>query len=201
MTLTEAEAWSVVNKTPARQQYEHVTAYAKRLKQHQRFISQIVRKPDQGCWLWTGSRIVNPSGVVTPVFHEHLLGKNLKSDTRTEAAFTRIVRQWFPTQYAKGLPTTTSCNNHLCISPVHRYYDVNAKFHKKLTPTDVLGIYRLRYTVRAEDLAERYGVGRNAIFKIWSGDTWSNVTGARKKCRSKAGTAAGGAESPTGPAS
>ncbi len=52
------------------------------------------------------------------------------------------------------------------------------KVYRKLTPKEVKTIYSRAGTVSKASLAREYGVNPTTIGHIWSGRTWSNVTGA-----------------------
>lgn len=51
--------------------------------------------------------------------------------------------------------------------------------NSKLTPDNVMDIWNLRGKVRPLTLARRYGVSTATIRKIWSGESWAWLTGAR----------------------
>lgn len=54
---------------------------------------------------------------------------------------------------------------------------VIARHVRKLNASQVKQIYRRKGTVTQTALAAEYGVTRSTIGHIWSGETWSNVTG------------------------
>lgn len=171
-TKTEAEAWAIINQTPARLALSVTDTYQQQLYRR-KFVQRIERRPD-GCWIWTGRFIPNSKNR-TPTFDYR--------DTKvvTVSAYGWMLKTWFPRLFVYKNPTRTRCGNDACISPIHRI--TLGRGNQKVPVADIKEIYALKGKARAQDVGKAYGLASSSVFDIWSGRRRSNVTGAPKKCR------------------
>lgn len=152
---------------------------------NRRFWSK-VRRVSGGCWLWTGAR--NRYGLF------RLNGKVRKAH--------RVAWELTNGPIPDGLNVLHTCDNPPCVRPSHLFLGTQAEnvrdmwakgrhgpgphvrvnYRGSLTPaaklseTDVLAIRRLSadgWSLRR--LAEQFGVGQNAIFKVVHRRSWSHV--------------------------
>lgn len=175
----EGRAWRRLTTSAPRGQYEHASAYRRREYKHYAFRTRVKRDPTTGCWMWTGSVLEGKNGRRYPIFYHR---RETTSNT-TRAAFTWMMREWFPEVSIKQYTQTdTTCGRDLCINPFHRVRKVpNGDGITRMKPSTVLEIYALRDGPESSRaVAQRFGVHQTTVIRVWNGSKWSSVTGHRR---------------------
>jgi hypothetical protein len=150
----------------------------------ERFARHYTPEPNSGCWLWTGT-LKSGYGAIK------ILGR--KGMRRAH----RVSYELHVGDIEKGLFVCHKCDVPSCVNPDHLFVgtrrdNMNDMVRKgrgrgpagesapkaKLIAPQVLEIFSLRSTdANPTELANRYGVSRRSIMCIWSGTSWSSVTG------------------------
>ena len=144
--------------------------------QLERFEQKYVPVPYCGCWLWDGSSDTNGYGV-------------LWADGKQHQAH-RLSYSHYKQPIPRGLVVRHTCDVRCCVNPDHlsvgtqkqnvhdmieRGRSVRGEQSPKavLTGSQVREIRRLRGVVFQRELAERFGVTRQAISDIHTNRTWA----------------------------
>jgi hypothetical protein len=150
----------------------------------ERFKSSVNNCPDSGCWIWNRSKLPTGYGIF-------YAGRKIQTYAH------RFSYSAFNGEIPEGMHVCHSCDNPSCVNPAHLWVgtandnirdcmakgrDVHVVGERhgraKLTEGDVREIRRLASTRQwgiQRRLAEKYGVGYNAIRDILSGHSWSHV--------------------------
>lgn len=125
------------------------------------------------CWVWTGHKNKWGYGQITVMkksFGSHRVSWEMQHGAIPE-----------------GLEILHSCDNPACVRPDHLFAGTQSENisdsvakgrqigNRKLTIEQVKEIRLLRLTATSTEIASKYGVGRNTIEQIWSGETWKNI--------------------------
>lgn len=140
-----------------------------------RYTQNISPCPLTGCWWWTGP--VNHGGY-----------GHLRPGGKTTIV-THIALHLDGRPRPVGLLALHSCDQPLCVNPRHLRWGTrldntrdaqargrfNNKGGAKLSVDDVREIKRTPRSVEAQVLADRFGVERQAIYRIRYGQRWGDV--------------------------
>lgn len=142
-----------------------------RLFREQWLIELIAETDGQGCRDWPWSRNAKGYG-------------RFRWDGRVRYV-GHLVLELSDNPRPKGAHQLHSCDRPQCVAPWHLRWGTNTenrresidrgRFFTKLSPEQVLDIYRRRDTQRS--LAAEFGVTQRVIWQIKHGHTWSRVTG------------------------
>lgn len=142
------------------------------------FYSNIIIT-DSGCWEWNKCRGVQGYGVVRKN------GKNLRANR--VSLELKLGRKILPGLLARHL-----CNNPPCCNPDHlvegtlqdnmddkvranRQSKGEANGNSKLTEQQVIEIKQLNGKCSGVAVANKFGVKKACIYKIWKGQKWAHV--------------------------
>ena len=153
----------------------------------ERFTAKFEKIPIAGCWIWTAAQKEYGYGVFG------VPGGRGKVDRAH-----RVAWKLFRGEIPKSMNVLHRCGVAACVNPDHLYLGTlkenaqdtirmgRARFPDnrgekakwaKLSATDALAIYALKGKVPATELSKRFGVCRGNIHNIWTGKSWSSVTG------------------------
>lgn len=154
-----------------------------------RFNTKYIAEPMSGCWLWIGARTQAGYGRLARN-HKFFLAH-------------RISRQISCGDVRPGHLVCHSCDTPSCVNPEHLWVgtpeentrDCMSKGRlkpgrllgedassSKLTDVTVLEIVKLHSEgTSCPDLARAFGVSRNTIGRVLNGETWSQVSGIRRR--------------------
>ncbi len=141
-----------------------------------RFWFTVDRRGVDECWPWTG-------------YVEKGYGRFFDGE-RMRMAHDLALEWWSGEARLVGLITCHSCNNPICVNPLHLRYDTPASNvadmmiagahnpSKKLSDDDVVAIRnRARAGATGKGLASRYGVSESLITMIITGKRRADVGG------------------------
>jgi hypothetical protein len=148
----------------------------------------MVQRTPGGCWTWTGPMgLVREGGNPYPIIHVETRPKlaytNASGSRRS--AFWFMIRDCFPSMFPNRQQSQVICGNDRCVSPVHRRYGSVGAGNSRLKLDQVSYIYTQRGKQIARALAEQFGVCESAVTDIWTGRTWSRVTGQKYEPRTR----------------
>jgi hypothetical protein len=140
----------------------------------ERFEALYIPEPNSGCWLWLGV-------VMRPSWPYGLFWFEKRNQAAHRASYKMHVGP-----IPEGMLVCHRCDNPACVNPAHLFLGTpkanvqdmirKGRFARPaaiISPSDVPFIRGSAETSTA--LAERYGVGPDAIRNIRSGKTWSAV--------------------------
>jgi hypothetical protein len=143
-----------------------------------RILRSTARSPDTGCLIWTGCVSTSGYGVMYCEGRQELVH--------------RVSHLVWVGPLEPGQVVGHSCDQALCVEPGHlsattqreNLQDCCRRGRRgvSLSPDQVLEVYKLKDQAPARLIAPRYGVSPRQVLRIWSGEQWSFITGARP-CR------------------
>jgi hypothetical protein len=138
-------------------------------------------KIDKGyrCWIWTAYKTEKGYGQF-----------NLNGESILSHRISYKIHNGSP----KGNMVLHKCDNPNCVNPNHLYLGDNSKNIKdahesglitetgeqnnrsKITESEAKEIIKMKGKEYAKDLAKKYPVSKNQIYKIWSGERWGHLS-------------------------
>lgn len=174
----EGLAWRRLQTPAPRGNYQHSVAYKRRERKRATFRTK-VKLTGSGCWVWSGGHAKGPNGKLYPIFNHY---RASTPDNTTRAAFNWMMREWFPAVKVRSYAQTENrCGTELCINPYHRQVAIpnGGAGQERMDHDKVRAIWTSKGNMTQAEAASAFEVHTSTIARIWSGERWSSITGAR----------------------
>lgn len=142
----------------------------------ERFSKHVMPEPNSGCWLWLGTESAHGYGQI------RINGKWMLAH--------RLSHEIHKGSIPEGASVLHHCDNRLCVNPDHIYPGSAADNvrdmvsrqrnrrgsdhgHAKMTESNAREI--LASTLSNEELGQRFGVSRTAVYHVRIGKTWKHA--------------------------
>lgn len=171
-------AWRKLQTPAPRGAYEHSVAYKRRERKRATFRTKVTLTGD-GCWVWSGGHAKGPNGKLYPIFSHY---RASTPDNTTRAAFNWMMREWFPAVKVRSYAQTENrCGTQLCINPYHRQVAIpnGGAGQDRMDHDKVRALWASKGQMTQAEAARQFEVHTSTVTRIWSGERWSSITGAR----------------------